>query len=130
MTHDQPPASGTRRGPGHHMQGTAVLSSHLRLLLIDQATDRLDNPLSYTGLCLFVRHLRRTDLDLTTWHRCSDLAKSGECSHHQARVYASQLVDSGLLERTWVARRVRGSDARYAAYRLVLPAAHQEGAAL
>lgn len=93
---------------------------------MDKAIDRLADPLSFTGLGVFVRHLRRTDLDLTEWFRCSDLADSGECSHHQARVYASQLVDAGLLERTWVARRVRGRDSRYTAYRLVLPA--QEGA--
>lgn len=127
MTSVQLPAPGVRRGPGHHAQGPAVISPELRLQLMDMAIDRLDDPLSFAGLGLFVRHLRRTDLDPTQWHRCADLAASGECSHHQARVYASQLVASGLLERTWVARRVRGNDGRYTAYRLVLPA--QEGAA-
>jgi hypothetical protein len=105
------------------------------LRLIDQATDRLGNQFSQTTLALYVRHLRRTDLDVTEWHRCADLAESGPCSHHQARVVAAQLVRAGLLERTPIARRVLGdsgryTSVRYTAYRLVLPAHGQEGVAL
>jgi hypothetical protein len=126
MTFVQLSDPGASREPGHHVQGPAVISPELRLQLMDMAIDRLDDPLSYAGLGLFVRHLRRSDLDPTQWHRCADLADSGVCSHHQARAYASQLVEAGLLERKWVARRVRGNDGRYTAYRLVMPV--QEGA--
>ncbi|AXI91410.1 hypothetical protein SAM9427_37220 (plasmid) [Streptomyces sp. ETH9427] len=105
-----------------------MLSSTLRLRLIDQATDRLGDQLSNASLALFLRHLRRTDIDATDWQRCAVLAMSGACSHHQARAAAAQLVRSGLLERRVVARRVRGSDGRYTAYRIV-PSANQEGAA-
>jgi hypothetical protein len=107
-----------------------VLASDLRLRLIDQATDRLGDQISPATLGLFVRHLRRTDLNVSEWHRCADLAASGSCTHHQARTAATQLVQCGLLERQVVARRVRGRDGRYTAYRLVLPAQDQEGAAL
>lgn len=107
-----------------------MLASHLRLRLIDQATDSLGDPISPATLCLFVRHLRRTDLNVCDWHRCDDLAASGACTHHQARNAAAQLVRCGLLERRSVGRRLRGSDNRYTAYRLVLPARDQEGAVL
>jgi hypothetical protein len=129
MTSDRPSTPGVSRGAGHHTQGTAVISPDLRLRLIDQATDQLGAELSQATLALYVRHLRRTDLDVTEWHRCADLAESGQCSHHQARVAAAQLVRAGLLERTNVPRRVRGQDGRYTAYRLLVPAHDQEGAA-
>lgn len=127
MTHDQPSAPGVRRGPGRHTQGSVVLASDLRLRLIDQATDLLGDRLSPATLCLFVRHLRRTDLNVGDWHRCDDLAASGSCTHHQARAAAAQLVRGGLLERRSVGRRLRGSDNRYTAYRIMLPANDQEG---
>ncbi|MBG7704900.1 hypothetical protein HCJ76_44265 [Streptomyces sp. MC1] len=107
-----------------------MLSSDLRLLLIDQATDRLGDPLSKAALALFLRHLRRPDLDHSQWHRCDELAASGACTHHQARAAAGQLVRCGLLERQSFGHLTRGSDRRYTAYRLVLPAPRQEGAAL
>ncbi|MER7937819.1 MULTISPECIES: hypothetical protein [unclassified Streptomyces] len=107
-----------------------MLSPDLRLRLIDGATDRLGEPLSQASFCLYLRHLRRADLDPAAWHRCSDLATSGACSHHQARAVAAQLVASGLLERRTFGRRTRGADHRYTAYRLVLPAPRQEGEAL
>ncbi|MEU5181170.1 hypothetical protein AB0G49_14070 [Streptomyces longwoodensis] len=104
-----------------------MLSPDLRLRLIDQATERLGHDLSQASLCLFVRHLRRTDLNHEQWHRCSDLATSGACSHHRARAAAAELVNAGLLERQY-ARRFPGAKRTHTAYRLLLP--DREGAAL
>ncbi|MEU6632803.1 hypothetical protein ACFWRZ_09240 [Streptomyces rubiginosohelvolus] len=97
-----------------------MIPSTIRLRLIDQATDQLGERISPVTLCLFVRHLRRPDLDLCDWHRCDDIATSGAMTHHQARSAVHQLVTVGLLDRRVVARRHRG-DRQRVEYRLVLP---------
>ncbi|MER5482626.1 hypothetical protein ABT024_05330 [Streptomyces sp. NPDC002812] len=95
-----------------------MISSTTRQALLDRATIEPDDRISPATFKLFARHLRRTDIDLSTWHMCADIADSGPLTHHQARAAASQLVQCGLMERTVVARRVRKQDARYTAYRL------------
>jgi hypothetical protein len=108
-------------------QGTIVIPSSTRLALIDRATN-LGDRISPPALMVFLRHLRRADLNVCDWHRCADLADSGAITHHQARTVAAQLVRGGLLERRVVPRRLPGGqDGRYTAYRLILPG--QEGAA-
>ncbi|MGW0562972.1 hypothetical protein ACWDZ4_20690 [Streptomyces sp. NPDC003016] len=103
-----------------------MIPSDTRLALIDHATDMLGDRLSPATLSLFVRHLRRMDIDLYDWHRCADIAASGPLTHHQARTAAGQLVRCGLLERDVVQHRVRRQDSRYTVYRL--PPAAPEGA--
>ncbi|MFB6505596.1 hypothetical protein ACFC07_22105 [Streptomyces sp. NPDC056099] len=97
-----------------------MIPSDTRLRLIDQATDQLGGSVSPASLCLFVRHLRRGDLDVSDWHRCDDIAKTGALTHHQARAVAHQLVTAGLLDRRVVPRRRRG-DKQHVEYRLNLP---------
>ncbi|MFI9052506.1 hypothetical protein [Streptomyces sp. NPDC053427] len=97
-----------------------MIPSVTRLRLIDQATDQLGGSVNPATLCLFVRHLRRGDLDVSDWHRCADLATSGALTHHQARAAAHQLVTAGLLDRRVVPRRRRG-DKQRVEYRLALP---------
>jgi hypothetical protein len=97
-----------------------VIPSATRLRLIDEATDQLGGSVSPATLCLFVRHLRRGDLDVSEWHRCDDIAQSGALTHHQARAVAHQLVTAGLLDRRVVPRRRRG-DKQRVEYRLTLP---------
>lgn len=98
-----------------------MIPSDTRLALIDQATDKADespDELSPDTLTAFVRHLRRSDLDVRDWHRCDDFAASAGMTHHQARRAVGQLVRAGLLDREVVPRRVRGQDGRYTVYRL------------
>ncbi|MFD7764090.1 hypothetical protein [Streptomyces microflavus] len=97
-----------------------MIPSGIRLRLIDQATDQLGAPISPATLSVFVRHLRRHDLDVCEWHRCDDIATSGALTHHQARSAVHQLVSGGLLDRRVVPRRRRG-DRQHVEYRLVLP---------
>lgn len=104
-----------------------MIPSDTRLALIDRATDMLGDghspaTLSPVTLSLFVRHLRRDDIDVLDWHRCADIAVSGTLTHHQARTAAGQLVRCGLLERDVVKRRLRRQDSRYTVYRLPLTA--------
>lgn len=96
-----------------------MIPSATRLVLIDRATDLVGaRRLSPTVLTAFVRHLRRSDLDVRDWHRCEDLAASAAMSHHQARSALAQLVSVGLLERTVVPRRINQQDRRYTTYRV------------
>lgn len=97
-----------------------MIPSATRLRLIDQATDQLGDSVSPACLSLFVRHLRRGDLDVSDWHCCADIAKTGALTHHQARAFAHQLVTARLLERRVVPRRRRG-DKQLVEYRLNLP---------
>ncbi|MER6232564.1 hypothetical protein ACFUC2_05210 [[Kitasatospora] papulosa] len=108
-----------------------MISSDTRLALIDKATDTAaleadDQGISAATLTAFVRHLRRSDLDVREWHRCDEFAASAGMTHHQARRAVGQLVRAGLLDRDIVPRRVRRQDGRYTVYR-VSPAA-MEGA--
>ncbi|RSS95060.1 hypothetical protein EF903_05310 [Streptomyces sp. WAC05292] len=99
-----------------------MIPSDTRLTLIDQATDhRAEGDISEATHSLFVRHLRRDDIDVRDWHRCGDLAKTGALTHHQARIAAGQLVAAGLLDRRVLTRRRRG-DRQYVEYRLPLAA--------
>ncbi|MEU1221264.1 hypothetical protein [Streptomyces microflavus] len=96
-----------------------MIPSTTRLELIDRATDLVgDRRLTPTVLTAFVRHLRRSDLDVHNWHHCDDIATSASMSPHQARSALTQLVAAGLLERTVVPRRINGQDRRLVAYRL------------
>lgn len=104
-----------------------MIPSDTRLALIDRATDRARaEALSPTTFTAFVRHLRRSDLDVRDWHRCADFAASAGMSHHQARNAVNQLVHAGLLDRDVVLRR-RRQDAQYTVYRLA-PAVLEEAA--
>ncbi|MFD4933441.1 hypothetical protein [Streptomyces virginiae] len=99
-----------------------MIPSDTRLALIDRATDLLgDAQISPKTYLLCIKHLRRQDLDVRDWHRCADLAVTGALTHHQARLAASQLVATGLLERRVHHRRRRG-DKQFVEYRLTLPA--------
>ncbi|MFC8537959.1 hypothetical protein ACLQ2N_33115 [Streptomyces sp. DT224] len=91
-----------------------MISSDTRLALIEQAADKV----SPVTLAAFVRHLRRSDLDLRQWHRCGDLAASAGMTHHEARAAVAQLVRTGLMERDIVARRIDRQSDRYTVYRL------------
>jgi hypothetical protein len=96
-----------------------VIPSDIRLELIDRATDKAgDGKLRDATVTAFVRHLRRSDLDVCEWHRCAEFATSAGMTHHQARTAVGQLVREGLLERDVVARRVRRQDGRYTVYRV------------
>ncbi|MER7759489.1 hypothetical protein [Streptomyces sp. NPDC097619] len=95
-----------------------MIPSTTRLSFIDQATDRrAAGAISEATHSLFVRHLRRGDLDVSDWHTCADLANTGALTHHQARVAAAQLVAVGLLDRRVRTRRRRG-DQQTVQYRL------------
>ncbi|MFB8025899.1 MULTISPECIES: hypothetical protein [unclassified Streptomyces] len=104
-----------------------MIPSDTRLALIDRATDLLGtqqlNPATHS---LLVRHLRRDDIDVREWHRCSDIARSGNLTHHQARAAAARLVAVGLLDRNTVYRRRHGEGV-YVVYRVPQPST--EGAA-
>jgi hypothetical protein len=102
-----------------------VIPSATRLRLIDQATDQLGGSVSPASLSVFVRHLRRGDLDVSDWHCCDDIAKTGTLTHHQARAVAHQLVTAGLFDRRVVPRRRRG-DKQRVEYRLNLPQTQEE----
>jgi hypothetical protein len=103
-----------------------VIPRDIRLTLIDRATDLLDaKKVTETTYSLFIRHLRRQDIDIRDWHRCADIAASGALTHHQARKAAGQLVAAAILDRRVHHRRHRG-DKQYVEYRL----SQSEGAAL
>ncbi|MGW7090125.1 hypothetical protein ACWGH2_42450 [Streptomyces sp. NPDC054871] len=96
-----------------------MIPSTTRLRLIDQATDHLGGGVSPATLGLFVRHLRRGDLNIRDWHLCDDIAQTGALTHHQARSVAHQLVTAGLLDRRVVPRRA--GTKHHVEYRLNLP---------
>ncbi len=104
-----------------------MISSTTRQALLDRAAAEPDDRLHPATFKLLARHLGRADIDVREWHTCADVAASGPITHHQARRAAGQLVRCGLLERSVVARRIRGQDARYTAYRLAAEANDEAG---
>ncbi|MFD0352992.1 hypothetical protein ACFVHW_04470 [Streptomyces sp. NPDC127110] len=97
-----------------------MIPSDTRLALMDRASDLLSaKQISVATHSLFIRHVRRHDIDVREWHSCADLAATGSLTHHQARSAAGQLVAAALLDRRVHTRRGRG-DKQVVKYRLLL----------